>query len=281
MTLIEAYTEACGFLSGHGIQSAALDAGLLVAKAAGVSRYHIYTHPEEEMDAPALERLRMDIRRRAAGLPIAYLTGIREFMSLEFRVNESVLIPRPETEILVETMLSELGRGALVVDVGTGSGCVAVSLAVLRPDVRVLAVDISEPALKTAEENVVLHGVSERVAVLLSDLLSGVSYDEGFDAVAANLPYIPTGEMERLPAGVQYEPALALDGGPDGLSLIRRLLPQAYRCLKPGGRVYLEVGASQAESVILLAGEMGFTEPRSIMDLQGIERVVCCRKTLR
>jgi len=281
LTLIEAYTEACGFLSGHGIESAPLDAGLLVAKAAGVSRYRIYTHPEEEMDAPALERLRMDVNRRAAGLPIAYLTGVREFMSLEFRVNESVLIPRPETEILVETMLSELERGALVVDVGTGSGCIAVSLAVLRPDVHVLAVDISESALKMAEENAALHGVSERVTLLRSDLLSGIPCDEAFDAVAANLPYIPTGEIERLPASVRHEPILALDGGPDGLSLVRRLLPEAYRCLKPGGCVYLEVGAGQAERVILLAEATGFTKARAIMDLQGIERVVRCTKTLR
>jgi release factor glutamine methyltransferase len=200
-----------------------------------------------EVPAPAvIDSFEQLVERRLRGEPLAYLTGEREFMGLSFNVSPAVLVPRPETELLVETalvLLREGGPSPLVVDVGTGSGAIAVSLAVHHPPVRVVAVDISGAALVVARANARRHGVADRVSFVQGNLLADIGGPA--DLIAANLPYIPSGELDGLPAEVRCEPRLALDGGPDGLDLYRRLVPQALRLLKPGGHLLAELGPGE------------------------------------
>ncbi len=199
------------------------------------------------------------LERRLAHEPVAYLTGHREFFGLDFRVNRHVLIPRSETELLAELGLSAARRlahlapaGLAIADVGTGSGCVAISLAVHLPAARVYATDASAQALAVAEENCRRHGVAGQVILLPGDLLA--SLPEPVPLIVANLPYIPHAELENLPPEIRlYEPRAALDGGQDGLEAIRRLLAEAPAHLKPGGVVLLEIGHRQGQAVVALA----------------------------
>jgi release factor glutamine methyltransferase len=216
------------------------------------------------------------IARRAAREPIAYLTGLREFYGRTFRVNRHVLVPRPETELVVDEALRFLAPRTTprVVDVGTGSGCLAVTIALECQGAHVVATDSSEAALAIARENATLHGVAERIDWRHADLLGDLTGP--FDLIVANLPYVPEGDRESLPPEVsRYEPAAALFGGPDGLDVIRRLLPAAAARLSPGGRVVFEIGAGQAGAVpALIAGVPGLTLVEVRKDLQAIPRVV-------
>jgi release factor glutamine methyltransferase len=249
---------------GAGIDQ--LDAELLLAHVLATDRAALHREPELIVPADAASAFAALAARRRAGEPVAYLIGRRGFRRLELAVDPRVLIPRPETEHLVEAALV-LPEGARVVDVGTGSGAVALALADERPDLEVLGVDVSEDALVVARANAGRLGLD--VAFASSNLLAGVT--GRVDAVVANLPYVPDGEP--LMADVAgYEPALALRGGPDGLDVVRELVVEA--ALRGAPFLALEVGAGQAPAVAALLGQCGWAHVGRVLDLAGIERVV-------
>ena len=219
------------------------------------------------------------VERRARDLvPVAYLTGTREFYGLDFAVTPDVLIPRPETELLVDAALACLDAApahpARVVDVGTGSGCIAVAIAVSRPRARVLALDRSRPALAVARRNAGHHDLRGRVQLAAADLLSAVASDARLDAVVSNPPYVPDGSPDVAPDVERHEPPQALYAGRDGLDVIRRLIAEAGRVLRPGGSLLMEIGAGQADAVAehALDADTWTVEPFRL-DLQGIPRV--------
>lgn len=237
-----------------------LEAQVILSHLLGQSRPWVLAHPEVELAASLADTYRRQIRSCAAGLPLAYLTGHQEFFGLEFEVSPAVLIPRPETELLVERAQAWI-EGEVraqrrspsqlqVVDVGTGSGCIAVSLAAGRKTLKVVAGDLSREALQVASRNVLRHHVADRVALVQMDLLTCLRGP--LDLVCANLPYIPSGELAAWPA-LQFEPRLALDGGEDGLRPTTRLLGQALTRLGPGSLALLEIEASQGRAVESLA----------------------------
>jgi len=209
-------------------------------------------------------------------VPLAYLTGEREFWSLRLAVDDRVLIPRPETEALVEEALRLLPPAPRVADIGTGSGAIAVAVATERPDAAVWATDLSAGALEVARANARAHGVEGRVRFAQGDLAEPLAALAGtLDAVLANLPYVPAAEVDGLAPEVRdHEPRLALDGGGDGLRVVARLLGEAPALLRPGGRLLLEVGAGQAAAVRELAGQGAWAVVGTRRDLAGIERVV-------
>ena len=237
----------------HRSPSPALDARLLLAHVMGRDHAYLVAHDDEALtpaQAAAYDQL---LARAAADEPIPYLIGHAPFYGQEFAVSPAVLIPRPETEQLVDTAIGwARGRGALrVADVGTGSGCIAITLARHLPAVAVAAVDVSAAALAVARANAARLAPG-RVALVRGDLLA--AFAPGLDLIAANLPYVTRQEWTALPDGVKsYEPALALDGGTDGLDAIRALLPQAAGRLRPGGLMLLEIGWRQGEAVVALA----------------------------
>ncbi len=255
-----------------------------MAHAWRLSRQDLLIHPEREAPEAVTRQFLDLVRQRIEHVPVAYLTGGREFMSLMFTVTPAVLIPRPETELLVEEVLRWLASreddGAvfdqpLVADVGSGSGAVAVSLARYHLAVQVMATDISEAALDVAAVNANRHGLADRITFFAGDLLTPLLGSEGTGAaVVANLPYIPTDALEQLPPEVQREPQLALDGGPDGLDLYRRLLPQAASWLAPGGLLACEIGPGQTGVLAGLLWQFNWQRIRVIRDYRGEERVV-------
>jgi release factor glutamine methyltransferase len=259
-----------------------LEAEVLLAFAWGRSRTDLLIFSEEEVPDQVSKMFYDLLERRCQGIPIAYLTGEKEFMSLPFAVSPAVLIPRPETELLVEEVLAFLSQREqepyhLIADVGTGSGAVAVSLAFYDQRARLVATDISESALEIAAANARQNGVLERVEFLQGELLSPL-LDRGErgtgTAVAANLPYIPTAEIAGLPLDVRCEPLLALDGGDDGLELYRRLIPQAQMFLQPGGLLACEVGPGQGRCLAELLAAQGWDDIRISRDYAGQERLV-------
>jgi release factor glutamine methyltransferase len=251
-------------LRAAGSETPRLDAELLLGRAVGVDRTVLIAHPEAPVGADAEASFLADVERRVAGEPVAYIRGFKEFHGLAFAVDGRALIPRPETELLVEMAEREVMRrltGAprppgtppiLVADVGTGSGAVAVALGVVLRrrgvgrDVEVLATDDSPAALELARENAVGHGVADRIRFVEADLLPP-AVGEPFDVIVANLPYIPSAAVDRLPIAASFEPRSALDGGPDGLSVIGRLIDRLADVLVPSGVAILEIGADQAE----------------------------------
>jgi release factor glutamine methyltransferase len=207
---------------------------------------------------------------------LQHLLGTVEFFGRTYRCDARALIPRPETEQLVEKVLAEVGNPAVrVVDVGTGSGVIALTLALERPEASVTAVDVSREALALAGENAALHGLSERVDFLESDLLAGVAGP--FDVIVANLPYIATGEMAGLSPEVRRDPVLALDGGDDGLALVSRLIESAPVFLSAGGVLALEIGHDQAGRVEFLLTANNYRDIKILRDYQGIERILIAR----
>jgi release factor glutamine methyltransferase len=243
-------------------ESGALVAQALLSRLVGRPRSWILAHPEGSLPPGAFDGYSALVRRAAGGEPLAYLTGVREFFGLPFEVTPNVLIPRPETELLVEMALAHLSnprqrrtrarRGLCIVDLGTGCGCIAAALARRRTDLRVIAADLSFSALTVAARNFAALEISDRVHLLQADLLAPLR--SPIDLLCANLPYIPSAELESLPA-LQYEPRLALDGGPDGLRLIARALEQCVTLLDEGGLALFEIEASQGNSAPALARE--------------------------
>ena len=249
--------QAKAQLRQAGIDTPALDAELLLAHVLEVERATLLAHPERRVDAADTARFYDLLARRVAHTPLAYLTGRRWFFGLAFEVTPDVLIPRPETELLVETAIAWLGRapGASprVIDVGTGSGAIAVSVAVHTPPTcRIFASDISSAALAVAQRNAERHGVAGRIAFLQGDLMAALP--AAVDLILANLPYVADTERDALMPEVRdYEPALALFSGPHGLTLIQRLLAQAPTHLRSGGALLAEIGYTQRDMVLSLA----------------------------
>jgi release factor glutamine methyltransferase len=273
-----AYLElAAKFLAGRGIASARLDAELLLAFVLGTDRVGVYLRFDRPLGLPEVDGYRALIKRRGEGEPVAHLTGTREFWSRPFGVSQDVLIPRPETELVVERALALVPtreRPLRVLDLGTGSGAIAVALAAELPAADVVAVDASDAALAIAERNVATAELAGRVTLLLGDWTTALPADARFDLVVSNPPYIPSDDIAALAPEVRREPRLALDGGADGLAAYRRIIPEAARVLVPGGALVLEVGAGQAPAVAELLAAHAFTSVARHADLAGIERVV-------
>jgi len=249
------------------------DSELLLLYVLGIDRTFLLAHPEFPLTEEQLARYRKLIARRKASEPIQYITGEREFYGLRFNVTPDVLIPRPETEHLVEAALERIPVDVptRIADVGTGSGAIAVALAVARPLAQIRALDISPAALKVAESNASAHTVADRIAFCKSDLLDEIKSGE-LDMVVSNPPYVSNRERTTLDAEVRnYEPPTALFSGPTGLEIYERLIPQAARALRPGGWLLMEIGAGQHLQLRLLLE--GWEEVSFIPDLQGIPRV--------
>ena len=255
--------------------TAALDADVLLAFAVGVTKEQLIAHPEASLAAADAARLEALLVRRAAGEPVAYLRGWKEFYGQRFRVDPRVLVPRPETETLVEEARRVIGgRTALVVDVGTGSGAIACSIALHAPRARVIGIDRSADALAVASQNARELGVADRIEFREGDLFAPIT--ERVDLVCANLPYIPEGEMQHLVGGrtaLAFEPRGAIVAGGDGLDLIRRAAAELPRVLAPGGVALFECDPPQATSVSRLLDAAGL-RTSVIRDLSGNERVV-------
>lgn len=283
MNVQQALIRGRQYLRENGIESADLDARVLLSKVTGLDRTGIILGGELELCSGQEESYGALLGRRAKGEPVAYLIGIKEFMGLDFIVSSAVLIPRPETELLVERAV-ELLMGddihSLVVDVGTGSGAIAVSLSKLIPDLQIHSVDISSAALEVAAQNAELHKVGQRVTFHLGNLLEPIPQDLNgkVGLITANLPYIPTQEINELMPDVRnYEPHLALDGGPDGLDLYRQLLPRAATLLQPGGHLLMEIGPGQGEATLALLQPEQWTGAL-YHDLANRERLVVATK---
>jgi release factor glutamine methyltransferase len=271
-TVHDALAWARSVLAGD---SESIDAPLLLMHVLGVDRAALLTHPERELTPEQATSFCALIEQRAAGVPVPYLTGSRAFYDLDFAVTPDVLIPRPETEHLIESALQWARRDVRLVDVGTGSGAIAVTLAVHLPEARVWAVDVSAAALEVARQNAIRHGAAERITFVQGDLLEPlIAADQPIDLVVANLPYIASDELKVLPVAL-HEPLLALDGGADGLDLIRRLLDQAPRVLAQEGLLLMEIAAGQGARVCALSR---VTFPGAhvtlIRDYAGLDRVV-------
>jgi release factor glutamine methyltransferase len=256
------------------LRAADLDAGdsrALLRAALGVDDAHLAAHPEQVLTADQDDRFAGWVRRRRAGEPVAYITGEREFWSLSFQVTPAVLIPRPETELLVEFALERVAAGtpAGVLDLGTGCGCVAVAIAKHRPRARVTATDISPAGLAIARENATRHGAS--IEFIESDWLSALA-GRRFDLIVANPPYIAEGDPHLREGDVRFEPRTALVGGGDGLACIETIVARARAHLERGGWLFFEHGHDQAARCRALLRDQGYTDVISRRDLAGIER---------
>ncbi|HZL65546.1 MAG TPA: peptide chain release factor N(5)-glutamine methyltransferase [Thermoleophilia bacterium] len=282
----EALRAAARRLRASGSRSPRLDAELLLATALGAERVALMTEPERVLTPIEERRFEGYLRRREAHEPIAYIRRRRAFRTLELEVTPDVLIPRPETETLVDVALEALAAARavygepLALDLGTGSGCIALALAAEDPFVRVTAVDVSAAAVELARHNAARLGLGGRLRILHSDLFAALPPEERFDLIVSNPPYIPAAEYEALEPNVRdYEPRLALHGGADGLDVYRRLVPEALGRLRAGGTLALEVGAGQAAAVReLFAAAAGYGAPLERADLGGVARVVWAAK---
>ncbi len=272
-SVVELLQSGASRLRRSGSESALLDAELLLGWAIGAERTALIAHPEAPVGADAAAAYEAAVARREKGEPVAYIRGLKEFFGLAFSVDGRAMIPRPETELLVQEAEREVAWRLLsaprppgtpklrVVDVGTGSGAVAVALAVtlrarrMLPETSILALDCSAEALGLAKENGVFHAVAEDVVFAQADLLP--EDEAAFELILANLPYIPSNDVDGLPVAASFEPRLALDGGPDGLSIVRRLVAGLPSRLAPTGSALLEIGFDQGPALEGLAAELG------------------------
>jgi release factor glutamine methyltransferase len=271
LTLLEILRRATGYLTSHGSESARLDAELLLAHALGIRRLDLYLQFDRPLRDDDLAPYRDLIARRGKGEPVAYLVGHREFMKLDLEVTPAVLVPNPDTEVLVQRAVSwarDRGGPIRVADVGTGSGCIAVAIAHYVPEATIFASDDDAAALEVAERNVRAHGLADRVTLLQGDLVDPLP--GGLDLVCANLPYVAEGT--ELPPEVTAQPAHALFAGEGGAALVRRLLGAAPSRLVPGGALLTEIDPSLREA--LLGGLEGYAGHRFHRDLGGHLRVL-------
>jgi release factor glutamine methyltransferase len=275
-TVVEVLGLSAAYLDARGFPGPRLDAELLLGHALGLSRIELYLHHDRPLAPAELDGFRALLRRRGAGEPVAYLTGTAGFRRLTLVSDARALVPRPETEVLVELALARLPEGGSLLDLGTGSGAIALAVAAERPDVAVTGVDRSREALALAAENAARLGVA--VDLRESDLDAALEPGRRFDVIAANLPYVADGD-ERVEAGVRaFEPHEALYGGSDGLDLVRRAVAGAVDRLVPGGTLVLELGSDQVEEVRRLAGHHGLVDVAVARDLSGRERFVLARR---
>lgn len=263
-----------------GVPDSRFQAELLLRHALGCSRESLLARLNEPVSAEASGHFFQLVERRRGRVPVQYVVGTQEFYGLSFRVTPAVLIPRPESEGLVDLAIAELGSTAepRIVDIGCGSGCIAVAVAHALPEAELVAIDSSPAALAIARENALRHGVASRIQFLEGDLLEPVP-GGGFDAIVSNPPYIPDSELETLePEVSEHEPRQALSGGEDGLAVIERLLPQSERALRKGGFLFMEIGHGQDERVRELVESAGLQYLRTVPDLAGIPRIVVAKK---
>ena len=273
MRILEIINKTTPYLDKAGIASPRLTIELLLAHVLKKKRLQLYLEFERELGDATLEILRGMVKRRVAGEPLQYVTGETEFCGLKLAVDCRVLIPRPETELLVEVVAGR--KPATVVDVGTGSGCIALALAQRLPAAEITATDISPDALAVAHANASQYNFENFTRFLQGDLLSILPDSFTADAIVSNPPYIASGELAQLPREVKdFEPAQALFAGVDGLEIIRRLVVDAKRFLSPTGFVALEIGAGQRPAVAELFERAGYTVAQVEKDLQGHERVI-------
>ncbi len=274
-TVGQAVRAAAKDLADAGVASPRLEAELLLARATGWPRPVVLIDGDRPVPDEAWERFEELVSRRCRREPLQQILGDTEFFGLRIVVDENVMAPRPETEALVEQVIKNWRPGfRSVLDIGTGSGCIAVALASNIPECSVDALDISEKALATAGRNVELHGLSDRVKLFRGDLFP--DNGKAYDAVVSNPPYIPSGEIEGLmPEVTRYEPRLALDGGPDGLEYYEKIVTGSIPRIRPGGLLALEAGDGQAAGISsILAGAGGWSGIETAKDLAGVERVV-------
>jgi release factor glutamine methyltransferase len=270
------------FLRSKGVEAARLEAQVLLAHVLDCPRIELMARWQEQPADADRVRFRELIKRRVDGWPVAYLVGWREFYLLRFEVSPAVLVPRPDTETLVLEALRLLKplTAPVVLDLGTGSGCIAVSVAHQKKDARVTATDVSPDALDVARRNAAAHGVADRVTFSQGDLFAAVPPGAAFDVVASNPPYVTPAELAALTPDVrEHEPRLALDGGPDGLAFYRRIAAGVGSHLKPGGRLLVEIGETQDDAVrALLAGRPELEVGPTLKDGAKRPRVVTARK---
>ena len=277
MTLEEAYGFGKKVLEEHKIGDASVDAWILLEHITEISRAMYYVNPKQELNSEQKKRYEYFIEQRAKRIPLQHLTKEQEFMGLTFAVNENVLIPRQDTEILVETVLEDLEPNMRVLDVCTGSGCILISLLKMMQEgrgqdtIKGIGIDISKEALEVAEENARKHN-TEAIFVQ-SDLFENV---EGmYDVIVSNPPYIKTKEIEQLEDEVKlHDPMIALDGKEDGLYFYRKIIKESRKYLKKNGKLYFEIGHTQGEEVKTLMEEAGFSNVKIKKDLAGLDRVV-------
>jgi release factor glutamine methyltransferase len=280
--LKQALTSAVTQLESADVGSPRLNAETLLMFVLGVNRAHLYAHPERELNSEEQASYDDVIAQRSTGMPSQYITGHQEFWGLDFVVSPAVLIPRPETEHLVETVL-ELARYLVkprVVDVGTGSGCIALALANELKTAEVYAVDLSADALEIARANAARLQLDDRVKFLQSNVLEALADVHDFDFVVSNPPYVGKNEADKVQRSVfEFEPRIAVFSGESGLDVIRPLIEQGHAALKPGGWLAMEIGYSMRDMVLELLYPTMWDNIRVVPDLQGIPRVIAARKT--
>ncbi|KPK65765.1 MAG: hypothetical protein AMK73_02105 [Planctomycetes bacterium SM23_32] len=288
-TVLELLNWTADYFAKVDLRDARLNAELLLGKALGLERIMLYARFDEVVSEQKRAEFRQLVRQRVERRPLQYLLGSCEFYGRQFEVTPAVLVPRQETELLVEKCLEKLPEAeAWAAEPCTGSGVVAITLAAERPGLRVAATDCCPEALEVAARNAARHGVAERVLLLEGDLAEPVAaalpaQRRGVDLVASNPPYVPTARIEQLAPEVRdHEPRQALDGGPDGLSVLRCLVPQAAGLLNPGGWLALEIGEGQAEAVGGMARQaavFAMDTAETTTDATGCQRIFCVRRS--
>ncbi len=283
-TIQELLKQSIQYLKSYGVENSILDAQLILSHILKVERLYLVTHNNKELDEEVIKQYNQLISLRVQGIPVQHILGKQEFMSLPFKVTKDVLIPRADTEILVEKMIEKYAhysrdRQLIGMDIGTGSGCIAISLAQYIHTIHLYALDISHKALEIAKENATLNGVEDSITFIQHDILEGIPQTEGnvlLDFIVSNPPYIPTEMINTLQTEVKnYEPYRALDGGDDGLIFYRIIIKQAKQHLKNGGLLALEVGHDQSIDVKKLIEQTGqYEKIETIKDLAGIDRVI-------
>lgn len=279
MTVLEILQATTAYFGKKGVEQPRLSIEHLLADALGKKRIELYLEFDRSLSERELEPLRKKVRRRAEGEPLQHLLGHWDFFGRTFKTDRRALIPRPETELLVEVMLQEFatcgGSPNRLLDVGTGSGVLAITFALERPELEVCAVDLSEDALALARENAERLGVADRIVFRRSDLLDQM--EGAFHWIVANLPYIPTGDLRALQREVKFDPALALDGGKDGLTIIKRLIESVPGKIASNGLIALELGQGQAQQLSGLMADQNYRDISIKKDYQGVERLLIAR----
>lgn len=280
ISLVDVLTRTEAWFRTREISSPRLEAELILCHVLDLTRVQVYLAYDRPLNDAELTQIRALVKRRGTREPLAWILGNKPFHAINLQVEPGVLVPRPDTETLVEAALelidADPAESVFVADVGTGSGAVGLAIAAARPTVRVYATDVSEQALAVAKKNVALLKLGDRVAVLRGSLLEPIPANRHIDWVVSNPPYIPSRQIERLePEVSKFEPRLALDGGPDGLNVYRALIPAAAARARKG--ILVEVGHDQAARVATLMRKAGLREPRVFDDLAGIGRVVAAK----
>lgn len=284
MTVLEVIQRSTEFLARKGVDSPRLQVELLLAHTLKLPRLRLYLDFERQLTEAELDSLRTGVKRRANREPLQHIIGATSFCGLEMKVNPNVLIPRPETEVLAESAWGYLGRAPanerplMALDFGTGSGCLAIALAVRVPAAQIWALDTSSEALAVARENAQVNGVAERIRFVEGNGLSCLPPDLRFELIVSNPPYIPSGEIAQLMPEVRdYDPRLALDGGPDGLTFFRQLAAEARGRMQTSGQIMCEFGDGQADALRKLFTAEGWDDIAVRPDLSGRPRILVAR----